>query len=249
MSDKIADSKLNGWLESLPPVASDFFDYLQMLGEEATEDKIKQFFTAVNPEVDYKSIDLTNEDAQKAVMRTFYKKSDFTEDEIKEALDDLEIAGTLAKTAKVAAAKLAAKQESERAALVEQQKAADAQKKQDVQNYWNNVKKTIDGGKVHSFTLPVAEQKSTYEYMSKPNKSGLSQFQEDLNNMSVEDRIALAIAVRNKFNLQKYISKAATTQTVSTLRDKLKGVTPKMKGTGSGGDVTDDVVFEIKPAQ
>jgi len=40
-AEEFADAKLNGWLEALPPVASDFFDYLQMLGEDATEDKVK----------------------------------------------------------------------------------------------------------------------------------------------------------------------------------------------------------------
>lgn len=246
-SDKIADAKLNGWLESLPPVASDFFDYLQMLGEEATEENVKKFFTSVNPEIDYKSVDLNNEDAQKAIMRTFYKKMDYTEDEVKEALEDLEIAGTLAKSAKIASAKLAAKQEDERAALVQQQREADAKKRESVQKYWNSVDSTIKSGKVHNFNIPVTEQKALLDYMAKPTKSGVPQLQEDLNAMSVEDRIALAVAVKNKFNLQKYITTAVKTAQANSLRERLGGNSTKLKGgVGARGAVDDEISFEVK---
>jgi hypothetical protein len=88
-ADRLADKKLNGWLESLPEVGANFFDYLQMLGPDAKEEDIQKFFTSVKPEVDFKSIDLTNEDAQKAVMRTFYKKMDYNDEEIKDAIEDL----------------------------------------------------------------------------------------------------------------------------------------------------------------
>ncbi len=245
-ADKIADNKLNGWLESLPPVASDFFDYLQMLGEEATEEKIQNFFSSVKPEIDYKSIDLTNEDAQKAVMRTFYKKMDYDDDEIKDAIEDLEIANTLEKSSKVASTKLAAAQEKERLALLEQTKQEDNLKRQKIQKYWENVDSTIKSGKVHNFNIPVAEQKAMLEYMSKPTKAGVPQLQEDLNNMSVEDRIALAIAVKNKFNLNKYITAAVKTQTANTLRQRLNSGNIKLKSSGENNSVSDDILFDIK---
>lgn len=245
-ADKLADAKLNGWLESLPPVASDFFDYLQMLGEEANEDNIKKFFTSVNPEIDFKSVDLTNEDAQKAVMRTFYKKMEFTEDEIKEALDDLEVAGTLSKSAKIAATKLAAKQDLERQELINKQKEADTKKKESIQKYWQSVEGTIKSGKVGNFNIPVAEQKVILEYMSKPGKSGVPQLQEDLNAMSVEDRIQLAIAVKNKFNLNKYISAAVKTAQASSLKDRLAKGPTKLKGGVNPSNVSDDIDFSVK---
>jgi hypothetical protein len=246
-ADKLADSKLNGWLEALPPVASEFFDYIQMLGDDASEEQIKNFFSSVKPEIDYKSVDLNNEDAQKAIMRTFYKKMEYDDNEISEAIEDLEIAGTLAKSAKVASTKLAAKQDSERAALLEQTRAADLAKKEKINQYWNTVDSTIKGGKVHNFNIPVTEQKATLEYMSKPTKSGVPQLQEDLNNMTVEDRIALAIAVRNKFDLNKYISTAVKTAQASTLRARLSGNNVKLKsGVGSGGSASEEIIFDLK---
>jgi hypothetical protein len=246
-ADKLADKKLNGWLESLPEVGSNFFDYLQMLGPDAKEEDVQKFFSSVKPEIDYKSIDLTNEDAQKAVMRTFYKKMDYDDNEIKDAIEDLEIAGTLEKSSKVASTKLAASQEKERAALLEKTKAEDAVKRQKIQEYWNNIDSTIKSGRVHNFNIPVAEQKAMLEYMSRPTKAGVPQLQEDLNNMSVEDRIALAIAVKNKFNLSKYITAAVKTQSAQTLKERLASGQTKLKnGNVPKSGVSEDILFDIK---
>lgn len=237
-AEEFADAKLNGWLEALPPVASDFFDYLQMLGEEATEDKVKSFFTAVNPEIDYKSVDLTNEDTQKAVMKTFYKKMDYTDDEIKEAIEDLEIAGTLSKQAKTASTKLAAIQEKERSVLLEQQKEQDKIRKENTQKFFGNVKQIIDNGKVNNFTIPVNEKKAIFDYDAQ------GAFMKDLNDILKDPakRVELAIAVKNKFNLSKYVSTAAQTQKANSLRDKLKAGTSKLKGGNSTAGVANDAI-------
>ena len=237
-AEEFADAKLNGWLEALPPVASNFFDYLQMLGEDATEDKVKSFFTTVNPEIDYKSVDLTNEDIQKSVMRTFYRKMDYSDDEIKEAIDDLEIAGTLSKQAKTASTKLAAIQEKEMAGLLEEERQANIVKKQNTQRFFGNVKQVIDNGKVNNFSIPVSEKKAIFDY----DVQGA--FMKDLNEILKDPskRVELAIAVKNKFNLNKYISAAAQTQKANGLRDKLKSGTSKLKGGNATNGVANDSI-------
>ena len=237
-AEEFADAKLNGWLEALPPVASNFFDYLQMLGEDATEDKVKSFFTTVNPEIDYKSVDLTNEDIQKSVMRTFYRKMDYSDDEIKEAIDDLEIAGTLSKQAKTASTKLAAIQEKEMAGLLEEERQANIVKKQNTQRFFGNVRQVIDNGKVNNFSIPVSEKKAIFDY----DVQGA--FMKDLNEILKDPskRVELAIAVKNKFNLNKYISAAAQTQKANGLRDKLKSGTSKLKGGNATNGVANDSI-------
>jgi len=237
-AEEFADAKLNGWLEALPPVASNFFDYLQMLGEDATEDKVKSFFTTVNPEIDYKSVDLTNEDIQKSVMRTFYRKMDYSDDEIKEAIDDLEIAGTLSKQAKTASTKLAAIQEKEMAGLLEEERRAEITKRQNTQRFFGNVRQVIDNGKVNNFSIPVSEKKAIFDY----DVQGA--FMKDLNEILKDPskRVELAIAVKNKFNLNKYISAAAQTQKANGLRDKLKSGTSKLKGGNATNGVANDSI-------
>lgn len=239
VADLKADEKLNGYFENLPPIAGDFFDYLQMLGEEATEDKIKAFFSSVSPEIDYKSVDLDKEDVQKAVMKTFYKKMEYTDEEIKDAIDDLEIANTLGKQAKVASQKLASMQDKDRAGLIEQEKIATQKKRENTQKFFGNVKQIIESGKVNNFTIPVTERKNQYDY----DASG--QFGKELNE-ALQDparRTELGIFLKNKGNLNKYIQSAAATQKVNSLRDKVNKGTLKA-GASYAGVVNGDIDWE-----
>lgn len=241
VAEEKGDQMLNAYLESLPPEAADFFDYLQMLGDEATPEKIKAFFTAVNPEVNYKEIDLTDSSVQKAVIKTFFKKNEYTDEEIKELLDDAELAGTLEKQAKIAANKLAAHQEKERSILLDQQKQADAAKKQATKAFFDQVGNTINSGKVNNFTIPVNERKAQLEYDTK------GEFMKDLNEILKDPvrRVELGIAIKNKFNLSKYIQTAAATQKANSLRDKLKGGQSKMKNGASYDNVLNsEIDFE-----
>lgn len=246
VSDKLADQKLNGFFDSLPTVASEFFDYLQMLGENATEDKVKEFFTSVNREMDYKAIDLNNEDVQKSVLKTFFRNAGMEDNEVKETIEDYEIAGLLKKQATIAASKLDKLQETKRQELLENERKADLKRKQDLQEFWSSVDQTIKKGKVQNLSIPLAEQKALLEYMSKPTKSGKSVMSEDLASLTVEDRVALAVWLKNKGNLGKYVQAAAQTQRVTSLRDKLKGGNPKFKGAGGNNSIEDDIDFTIK---
>jgi hypothetical protein len=234
VADVKADEKLNGWLSALPPVATDFFDYLQMLGDSADEDKIKEFFTTVKPEIDYKSVDLTDVNAQKAVMRTLYKSLDYSDDEIKDAIEDLEIANTLEKQAKLAAGKLAVRQEKERENMLHKERAEAQMRKEAVQQFFGNVKGVIESGKVNNFTIPVQERRAIFEYDAK------GQFMEDLNAVLKDPakRVELAIALKNKFNLDKYVKTAAATQRATSLKDKVKS--SKMKSGNTYDRVVND---------
>lgn len=246
VSDRLADQKLNGFLESLPSVASEFFDYLQMLGDNATEDKVKEFFTSVNRELDYKAIDLNNEDVQKSVLKTFFRDAGMEDDEIKETLEDFEVGGLLKKQATIAASKLDKRQELKRQELLETERQADTKRRSDLQEFWNSVDKTIKTGKVQNLSIPASEQKALLEYMSKPTKSGKSVMSEDLAKLTTEDRVALAIWLKNKGNLGKYVQAAATTQRVTTLKEKLNITKGKFKGAGGNNSIEEEIDFTIK---
>ena len=239
-ADKMSDSKLNGWLESLPPVASEFFDYVTMLGEEANEESVKAFFTAVNPEVDYKSVDLKDESVQKSVMRTFLRQMDYNDEEIADAINDWEVGGLLEKQAKIASTKLAANQEKQRGALLEKEKVAKAQRDANAKQYWGKVKEIVDSGKVNNFNIPVSEKKGVYDYMA--SGQGNKELQEYLNDPF--KRTELMIAIKNGFKLDKYVTQAATTKVANKLRDQLKGTSAKMKsGDGRGDELNLNIDF------
>jgi hypothetical protein len=237
-ADSMADAKLNGYFASLPSIAGDFFDYCQMLGEDATEENIKAFFNTVNPEINYAEVDLDNTDVQKAVMKTFYKKMDYTDEEIKDAIDDLEIADTLRKQSEVASKKLGAIQTKERAGLLEQERQAESQRKENTKAFFGNIKNVIDSGKVNNFTIPVTEKRAIFDYDTQ------GEFMKDLNSILKDPskRVELAIAVKNKFNLGKYVQAAAATQKANTLSAKLRNSVGTGKNGASGQNVSNNSI-------
>jgi hypothetical protein len=237
-ADSMADAKLNGYFASLPSIAGDFFDYCQMLGEDATEDNIKAFFNTVNPEINYAEVDLDNTDVQKAVMKTFYKKMDYTDEEIKDAIDDLEIADTLRKQSEIASKKLGAIQSKERASLLEQERQAEYQRKENTRAFFGNIKNVIDSGKVNNFTIPVTEKRAIFDYDTQGD------FMKDLNSILKDPskRVELAIAVKNKFNLGKYVQAAAATQKATALSAKLRNSVGTGKNGASGQNVSNNSI-------
>lgn len=238
VTDLKSDTKLNNYFASLPPVAGEFFDYLQMLGEEATEDKIKAFFTTVNPEINYSEVDLDNETVQKAVLKSFYKKNDYTDEQITKKLDKFEIAGILKDEAEEAAGLLSKLQAKERSALLEQEKINERTKKENTQKFFSTIKQTIESGKVNNFTIPVTERKAQFDYDVQGN------FMNDLNEIlrDPNKRLELAIAVKNKFNLGKFVVQAATTLKANTLSAKLKSSAATGKNATSGPGVSNNQI-------
>jgi len=232
LSDIKADNKLNTYFEGLPPVAGDFFDFLDLIKEDPDrEDKIKEFFTSVKPEIDYKSIDLENVDTQKAIMKTMMKKQGYTDADIKEELEDMEVAGTLKRQSEKASKVLASTQEKEREVLLAKEKEEANIKKANNQRFFNKVKETIEAGKVNNFTIPVTEKKAAFDY----DVSG--QFMKDINE-ALQDpirRTELATALRNKFNLSKYITQAAATKKAEGLRSKIAQSNGRLKSASSYG--------------
>lgn len=241
VAEKIADDKLNGFFENLPPVAGDFFDYLQMLGDDVTDEKIKSFFTTVNPEIDYGAIDLEDENIQKTVLKTQLKKMGYTDEDIKAEIAEYEMSNTLKAKATRASTILAANQKTERASLLANEKAEADIKKANTQKFFAGVKEVIDSGKVNNFTIPVTERKAQLDY----DLSG--QFMKDLNEILKDptQRTQLGVTIKHKWNLDKYVNAAAATQKAQGLKAKLAASSSKLKGGNTSGGVTNsEIDFE-----
>lgn len=225
-----AQEIVNQYFSSVHPKAGELFDLVNMvsdLPEDEQEQIIEEFFKGKSPEIDFKSIDLKDENTQKSVLRTFYRQNGLNDDQISKKLDKFEIAGLLEEEAEEAATLLAKYQEQEAAKILQQQKQEAAARRQQSERYYSNLKQTLDSGKVGNFTIPVNERKATFDYIARG---------EALNKLNElwatpEGRIQLSILLKNDFKLDKYINQAATTKTVSNLRNKLKAGSAKMKSS------------------
>lgn len=239
VTDVKADTKLNNWLDDLGPEAADYFDYLQMIKDDPERnEKIKKYFNTVNPEINYSEINLDDEMTQKAVLKSFYKKNDYSDEQIAKKLDKFEVAGILKEEAEEAANLLSKLQAKERSALLEKEKQNERIKKENTQKFFGNIKQIIESGKVNNFTIPVTERKAQFDYDVQGG------FMNDLNEILKDPtrRLELAIAVKNKFNLGKFVVQAANTLKANTLSAKLKSTASTGKNATSAPGVTNNQI-------
>lgn len=241
-SAEFADRQLNSFFEEHPDLG-EIFDYVMLGG------KVEDYYKAITPEIDYKSVDLESETVQKSILKTLYRNNGYSDEQITKKLDKFEIAGILKEEAEEASVLLAKAQEQEKSVLIENQRREAEVTKQRQAKMWGEMEQIVKNRKVQDFEIPVSEIQSTLDYMKKPVKNGMSQWQIDQNDLTLEDRAALAFFMKNKGKLGKYINQAATTQRTNTLRNKLTGSKTTMKsGIGNEGiNTNEDIVFDLNP--
>lgn len=239
---EFADQQLNSFFEEHPDLG-EIFDYVMLGG------KVEDYYKAITPEIDYKSVDLENETVQKSILKTLYRNNGYSDEQITKKLDKFEIAGILKEEAEEASVLLAKAQEQEKSVLIENQRKEAEAIRQRQAKMWGEMEQIVKNRKVQDFEIPVSEIQSTLDYMKKPVKNGMSQWQIDQNELTLEDRAALAFFMKNKGKLGKYINQAATTQRVSTLRSKLTGGKTTLKGGVNTESIStnEDIVFDVRP--
>lgn len=236
IAERRADDKLNGFFEQYPK-AGEFFDFLAMGGKE------EDFFRVSNPEIDFKGLDIKDAEVQKSVLRTWYRKNDYNEDEIQEALKDMEVSGIMEKQATIIASKLSSLQEKDKTKLIEDQKKSDTIRREKIADYWNNIDKIVKAGKIKDFVIPEKERKELLDYMSKPVKPGKSQEMLEAESEDYEAKVLIAFLRKKKFDLSKYVQTAAATQRATGLTERLKQGVNKLKS----GDPRDDAPGLVIP--
>jgi hypothetical protein len=223
-----AQEMVENYFSSVHPKGAEMFDLLNMISDLPMEEQdqiLDDFYKGKNPDIDFESVNIDEEAAQKSVLKTFYKKNGFSDEQITKKLDKFEIAGMLKDEAEDAIDHLIKLQKEEsKKTLIKEKAEADA-RKESTKKYYQALQNTIESGKINNFTIPVNERKATFDYIAKGE--ALSK----LNEMwaTPEGRVQLAIMLKNDFKLDKYINQAAKTQVVSGLRDRLKAGQSKLK--------------------
>jgi len=222
LGNVIADEKLNKFFEE-HPVAGEFFDYLAMGGDP------EKYWSTKTPTLDYNNVDISKEDVQKSVLKTYFRELEYDEDEIKAKLEKYEDNLMLEDEAKTALKKLQVMQKKHQDALIESQKREVEKRQKDVQLYWNNMNKLVDSGNIKGFQVNQKDAEALKVYMQKPVKDGKSQAQLDNEAMTMEDVALLQFLKMKDFKLDSYIKNVAATEKAKSLKDKLSKGSEKLK--------------------
>lgn len=226
-SDAKANSLIDSYLDSINGLR-DYHDFVKNGGSP------EKFITLAHPDTDYSKLTADNGSDQKAILKAFYAKQGFNNDQITAKIERHELNSVLKEEAADALIVLVADQKKEKEAAIEAQKTKRTQEEAETQTYWDNFNKTLkEATSVKNLPISVDKKKQLVTYMTIPVKDNKSQYELDMeaDKKDVEQHIALAYMRMIKYNFDGFIKGAATTARAKEGVLKFGG---KEKKVGSG---------------
>ena len=217
---------LNEYKDSIPELGKQFLDYLEQGGDP------RAFIEAQTSDIDYNTLDLEDESNQKRVIKEWLKTQDYSNDEIKETLQDYEDSMLLEKQAKLAIKKLEKIESNKTAILLKEQEEQNKIAQKQVQEYISNVQTFIKGSTEIAGLAINQNEKNTFEdYLFKRGKDGLTQYQRDINADPQKTQVELAFLKFKKYDFSK-VAKQAESSAAAKIR---KNIIAKTETTVKGG--------------
>lgn len=199
-----AKSMLEEYKESIPEQGRKFLDYLEKGG-----DPNKFFETISSSKVT--DLDIEDESNQKRIISEYLKLSDYSDEEIAETLQDYEDGLILEKQAKLASKRLGKIYEKEEEKLIKSQEESIKAEQKKFDEYVNTIKTSIDSAdSLAGLKISKAEKKSLQSYILDKDKTGLTQWQKDLQENATQTQLELAFLKMKKFNFENITAKTKT---------------------------------------
>lgn len=161
---------------------------------------------------------------QKQIIRENLS-DDFGEEEIEEYLNEYEAAGTLETEAKKSLRQLQQEEERQQEQLLEQQEQQAQRQQEQIEEFWNDVEDTIhENNEFHGIPIPEGEKDDFFSFMAEDitDGQGMSRRDKMVQEMGMEERIAIDLILYHDFDLDKLAELKAKTKNAENLRDRLK---------------------------
>ena len=217
--DKATQEAVNAYFDAYPDV-KELLEYRQMGGDP------DKFFQTKFPEVDYTKVELEEDNEkqlEQIVRQELTEVRGMSKEEVNAEIEDYRNGGILENKAKRSLSALKAKQQKDQESLIEQQREKEKQYQQQVEEHWNNVKKTLnESTELHGFKVPSNDKDKFFDYISKPVEEGKSQAMLDHEKAEMETRLAIDYLMFKGFDLSNIISRKAKDQNAKTLRQRMK---------------------------
>jgi hypothetical protein len=129
-----------------------------------------------------------------------------------------ELISSKAEDAKLALNKLT---ETKRKERDNELKAKELKRREEVQQYWNEVASIVEKGQVRDINIPVAERKAFLDYMSKTTENGKSQEQLDIEKEDTDFDVMVSFLRFKKYDISKLAKVIANNDKVQSMRERM----------------------------
>lgn len=234
-----ARNMVNEYKESISEDGRKFLDYLEKGG------KASNYIAEVSTSLNIDDIDLSDEANQKRVIREYYSTQDYTEEEITELLQDYEDGLILEKQANLASRRLKKVYDEKEKQLVKAQEKENARKQEAVEEYIKDIRSTIKGSdSLGGISISAEDKKQFEKYLLERDKSGVSQYEKDLQEDPVKSQLELAFLKFKKFDFSKVVTKAKTEEArrikglIKSKNTTVKGASKRVRSSEDAADLS-----------
>ena len=224
-----------------PKNVDEFVEYMSKVAEENSipqyaDDRIAQldqyvknggrfedFYQTQQRSMYYYNIDIEDESNQKAVVRDYYKLQGMNDEQINRKIERYEDADMLEDEATDAVNYLKAYEAQQAQYMAQQQEAQRQAQEQQAAQFVEDLTNGINGlADIRGIAIPKEDKKALYDYITKTDADGLTQYQKDFNGNLVNNLIESAYFTMKGDALLGEAKRNGQTSAASKLRNMLR---------------------------
>ena len=224
-----------------PKNVDEFVEYMSKVAEENSvpqyaDDRIAQldqyvknggkfedFYQTQQRSMSYDNIDIEDESNQKAVVRDYYKLQGMNDEQINRKIERYEDADMLEDEATDAVNYLKAYEAQQAQYMAQQQEAQRQAQEQQAAQFVEDLTNGINGlADIRGIAIPKEDKKALYDYITKTDSDGLTQYQKDFHGNLVNNLIESAYFTMKGDALLGEARRNGQTSAASKLRNMLR---------------------------
>ena len=185
--------------------------------------RFEDFYSRQQEALTLDSIDLEDENNQKAVVREFMHRAGYTDEQINKKITRYEDSDVLYDEAEDALGRLKEIRQQEAEQLRQQQEAQARQQEQQSREFFNTVSKDINElTNIRGINVPKEDRKALFDYIFKLDQNGQSQYNKDFNKNLSKNLIESAYFTMKGDSLVSTAKKDGESSAAEKLRNMLR---------------------------
>ena len=185
--------------------------------------RFEDFYQTQQRSMYYDNIDIEDESNQKAVVRDYYKLQGMNDEQINRKIERYEDADMLEDEATDAVNYLKAYEAQQAQYMAQQQEAQRQAQEQQAAQFVEDLTNGINGlADIRGIAIPKEDKKALYDYITKTDADGLTQYQKDFNGNLVNNLIESAYFTMKGDALLGEARRNGQTSAASKLRNMLR---------------------------
>ena len=185
--------------------------------------RFEDFYQTQQRSMSYDNVDLEDESNQKAVVRDYYRLQGMNDEQINRKIERYEDADMLEDEATDAVSYLKAYEAQQAEYMAQQQEAQMKAQQQQAAQFAEDLTNGINGlTNIRGISIPVEDKKALYDYITKTDADGLTQYQKEFNGNLVNNLIESAYFTMKGDALLGEAQRNGQTSAASKLRNMLR---------------------------